>query len=95
MKELITRGQADLLLTALPLLGLVAGGVGYALRKTPAWLAVAGGSLLIGVLWRVYNAIADRLGLDSLAQLGINAALFVAVGIGAGRAWRIVSEKRP
>ena len=72
MKELITRDQADILLTALPLLGLVAGGIGYALRKAPLWLGVAGGSLLVGVLWRVFNAIADRLGLDSLAQLGLN-----------------------
>ena len=91
MKELITRGQADLLFTALPALGLVAGLAGWAWRRKPGWLALAGGALLVGLLWRLYNAIADRLGLDSVAHLALSAAVFVAVGVAAGRGWRALT----
>jgi hypothetical protein len=35
-------------------------------------------------LWLVYNRIEDQFGLDSVAALLINLALFVAVGVGGG-----------
>jgi hypothetical protein len=39
-------------------------------------------------MWRVYNAIEDALGLDSVAGLLANLALFVVLGIGIGLALR-------
>ena len=47
------------------------------------WLAALAGPLVL-VLWRVYNAIEDRFGLDSLAALGLNALIFLGLGLGVG-----------
>lgn len=95
MKELVTRPQADLIFTALPLLGAAVGiGVGLA-RRRPAWTAAGLCALGVGVLWRVFNAIAERLGLDSVANLAANLALFALVGFVAGRLWRRFVPERP
>lgn len=39
---------------------------------------------LVFPMWVAYNAIEDRLGLDSVAGLVLNLALFAAFGIGIG-----------
>ena len=44
-------------------------------------LLVGGGNY---ALWTVYNAITDRLGLDTVKNLLVNLALFVFIGILAG-----------
>jgi hypothetical protein len=98
MKELITRPQADLLFLAVAALGVVAGLVAAALA--PRWgvsrlrLGVAAGGplVLLGGMWRVYNAVTDRLGLDTVMNLGVNAALFVAVGIVCGVVWSVTGR---
>jgi len=100
MKELVTVEQAErvlrLLAVALPLAGLVIGALVGALRRRLAGSAVVG--LLIGLvgpaalgLWRVYNAIMGRYGLDSVKGLLLNLALFVAVGLAVGLVvgWRL------
>lgn len=46
------------------------------------WVVAAG--ILAWPLWMVYNRIEDQFGLDSVAALLINLALFVAVGVGGG-----------
>ncbi|MFY7953453.1 MAG: hypothetical protein ACOVT5_13190, partial [Armatimonadaceae bacterium] len=61
MKELITRPQADLLFTVAPLAAAVAALAWWRLRKSPTGLAFAVGALLLGVLWRVFNAISERI----------------------------------
>lgn len=91
MKELIDPHQAELLMLAVlimaPLVGLAWG----ALTKRTGRGMVIG--LLIGVgnyaLWRVYNAITDRLGLDTVKNLLVNLGLFIVLGvlIGLGMAW--------
>ena len=47
-----------------------------------------GVGLLVGAgnyaLWTAYNAITDRLGLDTVKNLLVNLAVFVAVGAAAG-----------
>lgn len=49
--------------------------------------------LLVGVgnyvLWAVYNAITDNLGLDTVKNLIVNLGLFIVLGIliGLGAAW--------
>jgi hypothetical protein len=97
---MVTRSQADLLFTVLPVLGLIAG-------ATAGWLARRGGRdavsaitlwggplVLIGILWRVYNAITDRIGLDSVANLAVNFVLFVVAGGIAGLVWTTLAARR-
>ena len=86
MKELIDERQAHLLMLAVlfaaPLVGLAWGLV----TKRLARGVVVG--LLVGVgnyaLWTVYNAITDKLGLDTVKNLLVNLGLFVVIGIVAG-----------
>jgi drug/metabolite transporter (DMT)-like permease len=89
MKELITLNQANQLmyvvLVAAPVIGLVWG----AATKRIKHGLIAG--LLIGLanlaLWKVYNGITDKLGLDTVKNLLVNLALFIAVGLIAGMIW--------
>jgi hypothetical protein len=55
-------------------------------RRRAALLSAVGA--LVYPLWLVYNGIEDRFGLDSVAALLINLALFAAVGIAGGRLLR-------
>ena len=94
MGELITRQQADALFLAIPVLGVVAAVVAFAVTRTrggarPAVAAVGWGALpvLMGLLWPVYNAIADRLGLDTVRNLFAVLALFITVGAAGGAVW--------
>lgn len=72
---------------------------GLALLLTPALLALgrsrgsaaavqaallSGCAVLLYPLWRIYNLIEDHFGLDSVAALLINLALFVVVGVTVG-----------
>ncbi len=65
-----------------PLAGLV---WGIANKRLPFGLAVG---VLAGVgnyaLWTTYNAITQKLGLDTVANLLVNLGLFVAIGIVGG-----------
>lgn len=90
MQELIDLHQTHLLMLGVlvlaPLIGL---GWGAANKRVPFGLAVG---VLVGggnyALWAVYNAITQKLGLDTVANLLVNLALFVvigtAIGVGAG-----------
>jgi len=91
MKELIDAHQAHLLMLAVlgiaPLIGLL---WGFLAKR-------AGRGLLIGVLvgvgnfalWNGYNAITDKLGLDTVKNLLTNLCLFIVLGvvIGIGASW--------
>ena len=86
MKELITIEQMNHLMLAVifiaPVIGLIIGAV---VKNVKAW---ALGGLAIGVgnyvLWTVYSAITNRLGLDTVVNLAVNLGLFIAVGIVIG-----------
>ena len=93
MKELVTTEQAErvlrLLAIILPIAGLLIGVAAGAARRKLAGHALAG--LLIGligpaswVLWRMYNGIEGRFGLDSVKGLLINLALFAVIGVSVG-----------
>lgn len=71
------------LLVGLALL-MMARGSKTAKRTGMAAVCVA----LVFPMWRIYNAIEDALGLDSVAGLLANLALFVVLGIGMGLALR-------
>ncbi len=86
MKELIDPHQAHLLMLGVlvlaPLIGLA---WGAAHKRLPLGLAVgilAGGGNY--TLWTVYNAITQKLGLDTVANLLVNLGLFIVVGIAVG-----------
>lgn len=95
-RELVDAGQVGVLLAVLSGLCLVLAPLSFSLcrsRKSSgaAWLktgllALVG--LLVFPLWLVYNAIEDALGLDSVAALLINLALFVGIGAVVGLAMR-------
>ena len=101
MRELVTVEQAERAIAiaalALPLLGLVVGAVVGAARRRLGLGAALG--LLCGLagpaiwlLWRAYNGITGRYGLDSVRGLLVNLGLFVAIGLLLGLAvgliWR-------
>ena len=96
MKELLTLAQANALFgVGLPLLGLVLGGAIFAGRKDRRLALLCGvPPLVAGSLWWVYNGITAALGLDTVLNLFVNAALFLAVGAALGWAWRRVSPAR-
>ncbi len=85
-KELIDFHQAQMLMLVVlglaPLVGLAWGLV----KKRPAPGLIGG--LLVGggnfALWTLYNAITERLGLDTVKNLLVNLALFVVLGIVIG-----------
>jgi hypothetical protein len=83
-------GQFFALLAILaPLLGLGVGAALGARKQAVVAGALRGGVIgLLGplnwLLWKVYNALTDRNGLDSVPNLEVNLALFVVVGAGIG-----------
>ena len=96
MKELIDPHKAHLLMLGVlvlaPLVGLAWGA--SAKRLLPGLVI----GLLIGVgnyaLWTVYNAITDRLGLDTVKNLVVNLVLFVALGCGIGAAAGLYQRRK-
>jgi hypothetical protein len=93
MAELVTVEQANVLFHGLLLLGLLAAPLAALLARRrrgdplAAALAAGGPLVLIGVLWRVYNTVTNRFGLDTVANLLVNLALFVVVGVLCGAFW--------
>ena len=86
MKELISLPQAHLLMLGIlalaPLIGL---GWGFANKRLALGLAVgvlAGGGNY--ALWTVYNAVTQKLGLDTVVNLLVNLGLFVVIGVIVG-----------
>ena len=89
MKELIDPNSAERVLLFLavagPLVGLILGAVFGAHEKCAARRIIAGALLggigsLIYAMWRVYGVITNALGLDSVANLGLQLVLFAALG---------------
>jgi len=101
--ELVTVEQAEHVVgvaaAALPVAGVAVGALVGALRRRLASHAAVG--LLCGLtgpavllLWRVYNAVIGRYGLDSVKALVINLALFAGVGTAAGLAIGFATRRR-
>ena len=105
MKELIAPESVEkaLLFVAVcgPLVGMVVGAVLGAHEKRAAPRIMAGaligglGTVVFG-MWHVYGAITDRLGLDSLANLGVQLGLFAVFGAALGFAmfgiWKLMKR---
>lgn len=88
MRELVDAGQIGGLVAALSGLALVVAVVLLAMGRGRANLQrmglVAAAFVPAWPMWLIYNSIEDRLGLESVAALLINLALFAAVGVGIG-----------
>jgi hypothetical protein len=93
MREIITLDEANrlflILAVAVPVVCVALGALAGARRGALGRGAMNG--LLIGLLgpanlalWKIYNLITDRLGLDTVKNLLINLGLFIALGIIAG-----------
>jgi hypothetical protein len=93
MREIVTMDQLNrlflILAVAAPVIGAGIGGV-LGAKKGNAGKG-AGTGLLVGllgpanlVLWKVYNVITDRMGLDTVKNLFVQLGLFVALGVAAG-----------
>jgi hypothetical protein len=100
MRELVDLEAVErsfaILAVLLPMLGL---GIGAALQfgaRRPKSLTRGLLAGLLGpanwLLWRIYNAIEDRYGLDSVKAMLLNLALFAALGIGIGLSIRMVTR---
>ncbi|MCC6728563.1 MAG: hypothetical protein IT208_04415 [Chthonomonadales bacterium] len=96
MRELVTTRQVEAAFRAIaiaaPLLGAL---VGAALGRR-SWRSSLPRGFLLGLLgpanlllWWLYNAITDRMGLDTVRNLLVNMAMFVAIGgtVGLVLAW--------
>jgi hypothetical protein len=93
MQEIVSVEQVHrlflILAVALPIVGL-AGGALFGTRRGNVRRGATQG-LLLGLLgpvnfglWLMYNAITDKLGLDTVKNLLVNLGLFVVLGIVAG-----------
>lgn len=96
MQEIVTAKQVDTLFLALAIAGpLMGAGIGW-LRDKRAFTGLLWGLLLTAnwVLWRIYNAITDQLGLDTVRNLLVNLALFVVLGAVAGYLGALHAKRR-
>jgi len=95
MKELISPEQASLLMRIILILAPAIGlAWGAAKKKITTGLAVG---IIVGggnfILWHVYNAITNRLGLDTVLNFEVNLGLFVVVGIVVGVVFAVIRSR--
>lgn len=90
MKPLIDSKLVEKILLFLavcgPLFGLIVGVIlgaheRNALRRIVPGVLLGFIGTLIYIMWRVYRVITDSLGLDSVANLGLQLLMFAAVGV--------------
>jgi len=103
MREIVTVEQVNALFLALavggPILGLLIGALvgarrGQAGRGTMSGLLIGLLGALNLALWKLYNALTDRMGLDTVKNLLVNLALFVGLGVVAGLIWGYLASRR-
>lgn len=89
-RELVDTGKVGAALALLSVLALALSLALGARSRSRAGAALRRGALLSGAvvlvwpLWLVYNAIENRFGLDSVAALLLNLALFAIIGTAGG-----------
>ncbi len=103
MREIVTVEQVDrlflLLAIAAPLIGAAVGAAAGRSRGSAGRGAAQGFVIgLLGpanlLLWKVYNALTDRMGLDTVKNLLMQLGLFIALGIIVGLVAGYVSRSR-
>lgn len=79
-----------IILVLAPLIGLVWGTSAKQVKLgVSVGAAIGAGNLL---MWHIYNAITNRLGLDTVVNFGVNLILFVVVGVLIGVVYAIKSQ---
>ncbi len=106
MRELIDERTTNLVMNALaiglPLAGVLLGALYGVVKRRLAWgagwgLAVGCLGIVNWLLWRMYNGITNRLGLDTVKNLLVNLFVFVALGVAVGIAaglWAVRRHER-
>ena len=93
LREIVTMGQMNRLFLILAILTPMVGVANYLLqsRRGSERASSIRASIFLGLLgpinfllWNMYNAITDKLGLDSVRNLIINVVIFAAIGVVAG-----------
>jgi lipopolysaccharide export LptBFGC system permease protein LptF len=86
MKELITIEQMNHLMMAFIVIAPVVGLVIGAIVKNVKAYGLGGLAIGVGnyILWTVYSAITNKLGLDTVANLAVNLGLFIVIGVVVG-----------
>lgn len=93
MRELIDPRAVERMLAFLavggPLAGLMFGALlgaheAHSGRRVVAGTLIGALGTVVWGMWHVYGAITDKLGLDSLANLGLQLVLFAATGAAVG-----------
>jgi len=86
LKELITIEQTNHLMMAVIVIAPVVGLLIGAIVKNVKAYAIGGLAIGVGnyVLWMVYSAITNKLGLDTVVNLAVNLVLFIVVGVVVG-----------
>ena len=89
MRELVAPQAAERALLFLAVIGPLAGlivGVVIGAHERCAWPKIVAGALIGAVftvvygMWRLYGVVTDALGLDSVANLVLELAMFAVVG---------------
>ena len=86
MKELITLGQANSLMIAFIIIAITVGML-YGIGTKRVWAGLGtGAGIGIGnfAMWKLYNAVTAKLGLDTLKNLFVNLIIFAVAGIVTG-----------
>lgn len=103
MRELVSVEVVERVFLALaiagPVVGTLTGAVLGVRRRTVSrsWLrGLAVGMLgpVNWVLWRMYGALTDHFGLDSVKGLLLNMAIFVGLGLAAGLGYGYTNRER-
>ncbi|GIV14783.1 MAG: hypothetical protein KatS3mg022_0218 [Armatimonadota bacterium] len=96
MQEIITAKQVDVLFLVLAIAAPVAGAAIGWVRNKRALTGLLWGLLLTAnwILWRLYNAITDHLGLDTVRNLLVNLTLFVVLGAVVGYLTALRTKRR-
>jgi hypothetical protein len=102
MREIVTVEQMDRLFLALaiaaPVLGLAFGA--FTGRRASAGRGALKGFVvgLVGpvnlLLWKMYNVLTDRMGLDTVKNLLVQLGLFIALGVIAGLAFGFATKRQ-
>ena len=96
MKELIDPHQAHLLMLGVLVLAALIGIVWGFTAKRLVFGPVIGLGAGVGnyALWTLYNAVTQKLGLDTVANLLVNLGLFVVIGVAVGVGAGVYAARR-
>ncbi|NLH98623.1 MAG: hypothetical protein GX446_03920 [Chthonomonadales bacterium] len=103
MRELVSIEAVERLFVVLAIAGPIIGGLAGAVlglrtrsvaRSALRGFAVGMAGVANWLLWRMYNALTDHYGLDSVKNLLVNLVIFTGLGLAAGVAYGYMMRRR-